>query len=99
MTIRPLHDHILARRLIEGDKTSGGLFIPDNAREKSLEALVISVGSGKRLANGSIQPPSLKSGDRILIAKYSEADVSLVGKDHIVVREDDVLAVLEEISP
>lgn len=99
MTIRPLHDRILARRVVEGDKTSGGLFIPDNAREKSLEALVVSVGSGTRLANGSIQPPSVKPGDRILIAKYSEADVSMVGKDHIVVREADVLAVLEETSP
>lgn len=99
MTIRPLHDRILARRLAEEDKTSGGLFIPDSAKEKSLEALVISVGSGKRLANGSIQPLSIKAGDKILIAKYSEAEVSLVGKDHLVVREDDVLAVLDETSP
>ncbi|HEX3763382.1 MAG TPA: co-chaperone GroES [Kofleriaceae bacterium] len=99
MTIRPLHDRILAKRLVEEDKTSGGLFIPDSARQKSLEALVISVGSGKRLANGSVQPLSLKAGDKILIAKYSEADVSLAGKDHIVVREDDVLAVLEDASP
>jgi len=98
MMIRPLHDRILARRLAEEDKTSGGVFIPDSAKQKSLEALVISVGSGKRLANGSIQPLSIKAGDKILIAKYSEADVSLVGKDHIIVREDDVLAVLDETS-
>lgn len=98
MMIRPLHDRILAKRLAEEDKTSGGLFIPDSAKEKSLEALVISVGSGKRLANGSIQPLSIKAGDKVLIAKYSEAEVNFLGKDHIVVREDDVLAVLEETS-
>ena len=98
MMIRPLHDRILAKRLAEEDKTSGGVFIPDSAKQKSLEALVISVGSGKRLANGSIQPLSIKAGDKVLIAKYSEADVSLVGKDHIIVREDDVLAVLDETS-
>ncbi|HEY6177422.1 MAG TPA: co-chaperone GroES [Kofleriaceae bacterium] len=99
MTIRPLHDRILARRVAQDDKTSGGLFIPATAKEKSLEVLVISVGSGKRLANGSIQPPSVKAGDKILIAKYTETEVNLIGKDHIVVREDDVLAVLEEASP
>jgi chaperonin GroES len=98
VTLRPLHDRILARRVVEDDKTSGGLFIPDRAKEKSLEALVVSVGSGKRFANGSIQPISVKAGDRILIAKYSEAEVGVVGKDHIVVREDDVLAVLEETA-
>jgi chaperonin GroES len=99
VTIRPLHDRILARRVAQDDKTSGGLFIPATAKEKSLEVLVISVGSGKRLANGSIQPPSVKAGDKILIAKYTETEVNLIGKDHIVVREDDVLAVLEEASP
>jgi chaperonin GroES len=99
VTLRPLHDHILARRVAREDKTSGGLFIPDNAKEKPLEAVVISVGSGKRLANGAIQPLSLKTGDKILIAKYTETEVGVVGKDHFVLREDDVLAVLEETSP
>ena len=96
MTLRPLHDRILARRVVEDDKTSGGLFIPDRAKQKSLEALVVSVGSGKRFANGSIQPVSVEAGDRILIAKYSGSDVKIVGKDHIIVREDDVLGVIED---
>ncbi|HET7502529.1 MAG TPA: co-chaperone GroES [Kofleriaceae bacterium] len=94
--IRPLHDRILAQRLDEQGKTSGGLFIPDNAKEKPLEAVVIAVGSGKLLANGTIQPLAVKAGDRILIAKYSGSEVKLVGKDHVIVREDDVLGVLEE---
>ena len=96
MTIRPLHDHILARRVDEQAKTSGGLFIPDNAREKPLEAVVIAVGSGKLLANGTVQPSELKAGDKILVAKYAGSDVKVVGKDHIIVREDDVLGVLED---
>jgi chaperonin GroES len=95
MTIRPLHDRILAQRLAEQAKTSGGLFIPDNAKEKPLEALVISVGSGKLLDNGTIQPLTVKAGDKILIGKYSGSEIKLEGKDHIILREDDVLAVLE----
>ncbi|HZJ67185.1 MAG TPA: co-chaperone GroES [Kofleriaceae bacterium] len=96
MMIRPLYDRILAQRLDEQDKTSGGLFIPDNAKEKPLEAVVIAVGSGKLLANGTVQPIAVKAGDKILVAKYAGSDVKLVGKDHIIVREDDILAVLEE---
>lgn len=96
MMIRPLYDRILAQRLDETDKTSGGLFIPDSAKEKPLEAVVISVGSGKLLANGTLQPLAVKAGDKVLIAKYSGSDVKLVGKDHIIVREDDILGVLEE---
>jgi chaperonin GroES len=93
--IRPLHDRILAQRLAEQAKTSGGLFIPDNAKEKPLEALVISVGSGKLLDNGTIQALTVKAGDKILIGKYSGSEIKLEGKDHIILREDDVLAVLE----
>ncbi len=95
MNVRPLFDHLLVQRLVEADKTSGGLFIPDNAKEKPMEALVIAVGTGKRLENGSIQAPSVKAGDKILLAKYSGSEVKLDGKDHLILREDDVLAVLE----
>jgi chaperonin GroES len=93
--IRPLYDRILAQRLVEQDKTTGGLFIPDNAKEKPLEALVISVGSGKLLDDGKLQALTVKAGDTILIGKYASSDVKLDGKDHIIVREDDVLAILE----
>jgi chaperonin GroES len=95
MIIRPLHDRILAQRLVEADKTSGGLFIPDNAKEKPMEARVIAVGTGKRLDNGTIVPLSVQAGDKILLAKYTGSEIKLEGKDHLILREDDVLAVLE----
>ena len=95
MKIRPLHDRILAQRLAEQDKTSGGLFIPDNAKEKPLEALVIAVGTGKILDSGKTQALSVKAGDKVLIGKYSGSEVTFDGKDHIILREDDILAILE----
>jgi chaperonin GroES len=96
MKFRPLHDRVLAERIAEENKTSGGLFIPDTAKEKPLEALVISVGNGKVLENGEIQALSVKAGDRILIGKYSGSEVKLDGKDHIILREDDILGTLEK---
>jgi chaperonin GroES len=96
MKIRPLHDRILAERLAEEDKTAGGLFIPDTAKEKPLEARVIAVGSGKVLETGKMLAPAVKAGDRVLIGKYSGSEVTLDGKDYIILREDDVLAILEK---
>lgn len=96
MNLRPLRDRVLAKRLAEQDRTSGGLFIPDTAKEKPLEALVVSVGSGKPLDDGTIQPLLVKVGDKVLIGKYSGSEVKLDGRDHIILREDDILAVLEE---
>ena len=94
MTIRPLHDRVLAKRIAEVGKTSGGLFIPDNAKEKPLEAIVVAVGSGKRLDNGTIEPMEVKPGDKILIGKYTGSEVTVDGADHIILGEDDVLAVI-----
>ncbi len=94
MKIRPLHDRILAKRLPEVAKTAGGLFIPDNAKEKPLRATVIAVGTGKRLDNGKLQDLVVKPGDLILIGKYTGSDVKLDGDDHIILGEDDVLAVI-----
>jgi len=96
MKIRPLHDRILAKRLAEDAKTSGGLFIPDTAKEKPLEALVVAVGSGKILESGKKQVLLVKAGDRVLIGKYSGSEVKLDGTDHIILREDDILAVIEK---
>lgn len=96
MNIRPLHDRVLAKRIEEKDKTAGGLFIPDTAKEKPLEALVISVGNGKVLESGAIQPLSVKAGDKVLIGKYAGSEVKLDGKDHIILREDDILGVIEK---
>jgi chaperonin GroES len=94
-SIRPLHDRILARRIVAQDTTRGGLFIPDNAKEKPMEALVVAIGSGKLLDNGTIQAITVKAGDKILIGKYTGSEVKLDGQDHIILSEDDVLAVLE----
>jgi len=96
MKIRPLYDRVLATRVAEADKTSSGLFIPDNAKEKPLEAQVVSVGSGKILESGERQAFSVKAGDKVLIGKYSGSEVKLDGKDHIILREDDILAVIEK---
>jgi chaperonin GroES len=95
MHIRPLHDRILAKRLAEQEKTAGGLFIPDTAKEKPLEAEVIAVGNGKILEDGSVRALDVKKGDKILIGKYSGSEVKIDGEEHIILREDDVLAVLE----
>ncbi len=94
MKIRPLHDRVLAKRIAEVSKTSGGLFIPDNAKEKPLEAIVVAVGAGKRLDNGTLEPMAVKPGDKILIGKYTGSEVKVDGADHIILGEDDVLAVI-----
>jgi chaperonin GroES len=96
MHIRPLHDRILAKRLAHEDKTSGGLFIPDTAKEKPLEAEVIAVGNGKVLENGSLRALEVKAGDKVLIGKYSGSEIKIDGEEHIILREDDILAVLEK---
>ena len=95
MKIRPLHDRILAKRSAEESKTAGGIHIPDTAKEKPLEAVAIAVGSGKLLENGGTQNPLVKVGDQILIGKYQGSEVKLDGEDYIILREDDVLAIIE----
>jgi chaperonin GroES len=96
MKIRPLHDLILAKRLAEEEKTSGGIFIPDTAKEKPLEARVVAVGDGKILENGKTQALLVHVGDKVLIGKYTGSEVKLDGEDHIILREDDVLAILDK---
>jgi len=96
MQIRPLHDRILAKRVQEEEKTAGGLFIPDTAKEKPLEAEVVAVGNGKVLDDGKLRPLEVKKGDKVLIGKYSGSEVKLDGEEHIILREDDILAVIEK---
>jgi len=96
MQIRPLHDRILAKRVQEQEKTAGGLFIPDTAKEKPLEAEVVAVGNGKVLDDGKLRPLEVKKGDKVLIGKYSGSEVKLDGEEHIILREDDILAVIEK---
>jgi len=95
MKIKPLYDRILVKRLEEQTKTAGGLYIPDSAKEKPLEALVVAVGAGKVQENGSLRKLEIKAGDKILFSKYSGSDIKIDGTEHLILREDDVLAVIE----
>jgi chaperonin GroES len=95
MKIRPLHDRVLIKRLDEETKTSGGLFIPDTAKEKPIQGKVISVGAGKRDKDGKIVALDVKAGDKVLFSKYSGTEVKIDGDEHLIMREEDLLAVLE----
>jgi chaperonin GroES len=95
MKVRPLHDRIIIKRLEGEEKTKGGIIIPDTAKEKPIEGKVIAVGNGKRLEDGSVRALEVKAGDRVLFGKYSGTDIKIDGEDHLILREDDVLAVLE----
>jgi len=95
MKIRPLHDRIVLRRLDEQEKTAGGIIIPDTAKEKPLEARVVAVGNGRVMEDGSIHPLEVKAGDRVLIGKYSGSEVKIDGEEHVIIREDEVLGVVE----
>ena len=95
MKVRPLHDRILVLRLDAETKTSGGIIIPDSAKEKPQEAKVVAVGAGKVGDDGKRQPMSVKAGDRVLFGKYSGSEVKIDGEEHLIIREEDVLAILE----
>ncbi|MED5263167.1 MAG: co-chaperone GroES [Myxococcota bacterium] len=95
MKIRPLQDRILVQRIEEEETTKGGIIIPDSAKEKPQEGRVVAVGNGKTLDDGSTQPLDVKKGDRLLFGKYSGTEVNLDGGEHLIIREDDVLGILE----
>jgi len=95
MNVRPLQDRLLVRRVEEAEKTKGGIIIPDSAKERPLEGNVITVGSGKRAEDGTLIPLDVKAGDRILFGKYAGTEIKIDGIDHIILREDEVLGVLE----
>ena len=95
MMIRPLHDRILVKRLEEETKTAGGLFIPDTAKEKPVQAKVIAVGAGKRDKDGKVHALDVKPGDKVLFSKYSGTEVKIDGEEHLIMREEDLLAVLD----
>lgn len=95
MKIRPLHDRIIVKRIENDNKTKGGLFIPDTAKEKPIEGTVLAVGNGKILEDGSVRKLEVKAGDRVLFGKYSGTEVKLEGDEHLILREDDVLGVIE----
>jgi chaperonin GroES len=95
MKVRPLHDRILVRRVAEEEKTKGGIIIPDTAKEKPQEGEVVAVGPGARDDNGKIQPLDVKAGDRILFGKWSGTEVKVDGQDLLIMKESDVLGVVE----
>ena len=95
MELRPLHDRILIRRLDEGESKQGSIIIPDSAKEKPQQGEVKAVGVGKLLETGQRVPPDVKPGDRILFGKYSGAEIKLDGDEYLILREDEILGVLE----
>ena len=94
MNIRPLHDRILIQRLDEGEQRVGGIIIPDTAKEKPQEGEVVAAGKGKIRDDGKLVPLDVKAGDRVLYGKYSGSEVTLDGETYVIVREEDVLAIL-----
>ena len=95
MKIRPLQDRILIKRVDEEQKTAGGIIIPDTAKEKPQEGRVVAVGNGKVGDDGKLRPLDVKKGDRVLFTKYAGSEVKLDGEEHIIIREEDVLGVIE----
>ena len=96
MNIRPLQDRLVVKRLAEEEKTKGGIIIPDSAKEKPIEGEVIAVGNGKVLEDGSVRKLDVKVGDRVLFGKYGGTEVKVDGEDRLILREDDILGVLEK---
>jgi chaperonin GroES len=98
MRIRPLLDRVIIERVPEEHETQGGIIIPATAREKPLEGVVVAVGKGKVLDDGTVRPLDVKSGDRVLFVKYSGTEVQADGQEHVTLREDDIIGVIEEGS-
>ncbi len=95
MKIRPLHDRVIVKRVDEETKTKGGIIIPDTAKEKPQEGKVIAAGKGKVDEDGKVKPLDVKAGDRILFGKYAGTEIKIEGEEHLILREDDILGVIE----
>jgi len=95
MKVRPLHDRVIVQRLEEEEKTKGGIIIPDTAKEKPIEGKIIAVGGGKIKKDGTKVPLEVKKGDRVLYAKYGGTDVKIDGEEYLIMKDDDILAVVE----
>ena len=95
MKFRPLHDRVVVRRIEEAETVRGGIIIPDTAKEKPQEGKVVAVGKGKVTEDGKLQPLDVKKGDRVLFNKYSGTEVNVDGEEHLIIREEDVLAICE----
>lgn len=95
MKIRPLHDRVVIERIEEERTSPGGIVIPDTAAEKPIKGAIISVGKGKILENGEVRPLAVKVGDRVLFGKYSGTEVKVDGKEYVIMREDDIMGIIE----
>ncbi len=95
MKLRPLQDRVIVKRVAEEEKTKGGIIIPDTAKEKPIEGKVLAVGNGKVLEDGKVRSLDVKAGDRILFTKYAGTEVKLDGEEHLIIREEDILGVVE----
>ena len=95
MKLRPLQDRILVKRIEEEEKTAGGIFIPDTAKEKPQRGEIVAVGNGKKTEDGKVIPIDLKVGDKVLFGKYAGTDIKVEGQDYLIMREDDILGVIE----
>ena len=93
--IRPLHDRVIVKRIEQEQKSAGGIIIPDTAKEKPQEAKVVAVGPGRRDESGKLIAPEVKKGDRVLFGKYSGSEIKLDGEEHLILREEDIMAVLD----
>jgi chaperonin GroES len=96
MKIRPLQDRVIVKRVEEEEKTKGGIIIPDTAKEKPMEGKIIAVGKGKLLEDGKVHPVDVKAGDRVLFGKYAGTEVKIDGEEHLIMREEDILGVIEK---
>jgi chaperonin GroES len=96
MKVRPLYDRVIIRRVAEEEKTKGGIIIPDSAKEKPSEGEVVAAGNGKVDDKGTLRPLNVKKGDRILFGKYSGNEIKIDGVDHLILREDDILGIIEK---
>jgi chaperonin GroES len=95
MKIRPLQDRILVKRVAEEEKTLGGIIIPDTAKEKPQQGIVVAAGPGKAGDDGKVRPLDVKKGDKVLFGKYSGSEVTLDGEEHLIIREEDILAIVQ----
>jgi len=94
MNVKPLHDRVIVKRIEELDKTKGGIIIPDTAKEKPVEGIVVAVGDGKVLDDGKKLTPVVKKGDRVLFGKYAGTEIKIDGEEHLIMREDDLIGII-----
>jgi chaperonin GroES len=95
MKVKPLHDRVIVKRVEEEETTKGGIIIPDTAKEKPAEGKIVAVGNGKVLEDGKRLPLEVKEGDRILFGKYAGTEIKIEGEEHLIMREDDIIAIVE----